>query len=137
LTLLIGFCRRDFPLSGLLLLAQVFDVDTSISGEVRVNLGPLFVDGSIVIVLELDTLAVDLSRVEVKVDVRMIGVAVNCGEGDRPGEGLLKELIGEIPDLLIGCRHIKREFDLIVSASSLGYRVDSPKNIPKLIRCLT
>ena len=50
----------------------------------------------------------------------MIGVSVDGGEGDGLGEGLFEELIRELPDLVIGGRHIKREFDFIVSASSLG-----------------
>src|SRR5262249_8303334 len=40
ITLSVGFSGGDLPLSGLFLLPQVFDVETSIAGEIGIDLRP-------------------------------------------------------------------------------------------------
>src|SRR5690348_17316194 len=88
----VGYRRCSFPVPGLLLLADVVGVDAPVSGELSVYLRPLLVDGPVLIVPELNLPAVDLSGVDIDVDVGMFRIPVNGGQR----HGLRKRLREEL-----------------------------------------
>ena len=51
-------------------------------------------------------------------DVGMVRIAVDCGERDGLRKCLPKEAVGQVPNLLVGGRDIKREDDAVVSPAA-------------------
>ena len=82
---------------------------TLVAGEIGVYLRPLLVDGFELVVLELNSPAIGLPRIQVEMYVRMVGIPMDSAERNRLWKCLLKEVIRQISDLLIGRREIIRE----------------------------
>jgi hypothetical protein len=78
-----------------------------VASEVRVYFGPLLVDGFELVVLELYAPTIKLARTEVKMDVRMGGIAMDSAERDRLRKRLLKKVVRQVSDLFVSSRDIK------------------------------
>lgn len=78
-----GDCGGSLPLAGLVLLVDVLAVDCAVSQETGVDACPLLVDALVLVTAKLDLLDVNLARVNVDVNVRVIGVPMDCAERHR------------------------------------------------------
>src|SRR6266567_3467624 len=68
--------------------------------------------------LFLNSPAIGLPRIQVEMYVRMVGIPMESAERNRLWKCLLKEVIRQISDLLIGRRDIKREDYPVMRSSS-------------------
>src|SRR5262249_55409597 len=87
--------------------------------ELSVDCSPFLVYRFELVVLELYALTIDLPRIDVKMDVRVLRVAMDCTKCNRLWESLLEEPIRQIPDLFIAGRNIKGQYYSVVSPPSL------------------
>src|SRR5262249_2232941 len=110
---------RYLPQPGLLFLPYVVKIDALVTGELGVDCSPFLVYGFELVVFELYPFTIDLPGIEVKMDVRVLRVAMDCTECNRLWESLLKEPIRQIPDLFIAGRNIKGQYYAVVSPPSL------------------
>src|SRR5262249_38977799 len=118
---LVSDCSGPFPLPGLFLFAQMLGVNAPVAGEFGIDLRPFLVDRPVILTLQVDSLAVDLARVDVDMDVRVIGIAMDRGE--RPGlwEGLAEESIGQFPNLTVRRRNVERQHHAVMGTAAPGF----------------
>ena len=93
---------------GFVFFPQELDINTLIPSEGGIYFGPLLIDGLELVVLELYTPAIKLARIEVKMDVRMVGIAMDSAEPYRFRKRLPKKVVRQIPDLFVRSGNIKR-----------------------------
>jgi len=109
----------------------VLNVHALVAGEIGIHFGPLFINGFELVVLELNTPTVELPRIEVEVNVRMVGIVMDYSERDRLRKCLLQEVVREISDELLSLK--RRDLDLqrsvlLVCKSKNGDGRDVPLN---------
>src|SRR5262249_62350307 len=121
LALLLGDCSVPSPLPGVCLFARTPGVNAPVAGECGIDLRPFLVYCPVILTLQGDSLAVDLARVDVDMDVRVISVAMDSCERHGFWEGLAEEIIGQCPDLTVRRRNVERQHHAVVRPSAPGF----------------
>jgi hypothetical protein len=96
-------------------------VNAPVAGKLRIDLGPFLVDRPEILTLQVDSFAIYLAGVDVNVNVRVIGIAMDSGERHGFREGLAEEIIGQFPNLIVRRRNVERQNHAVMGTSAPGF----------------